>query len=125
MREGAPTSPTAQPADATAQATEALNRLREVVEQLSVRGEPGTVYLIKTEWEKTAYTDAVKLAGTANSTGALATVAALHTFSTASAYTEIAPLLKSAAIAFGVWHSILRRPSCGSRAAQILQILDK
>jgi hypothetical protein len=102
VREGAPTSPTAQPADATAQATEALNRLREVVEQLSVRGEPGTVYLIKTEWEKTAYTDAVKLAGTANSTGALATVAALHTFSTASAYTEIAPLLKSAAIAFGV-----------------------
>jgi hypothetical protein len=58
--------------------------------------------MIKTEWEKTAYTDAVRLAGTANSTGALASIAALHTFSTAPAYTEISPFLKSAAIAFGI-----------------------
>jgi hypothetical protein len=58
--------------------------------------------MIKTEWEKTAYTDAVRLAGTANSTGALATIAALHSFSTAPAYTTISPLLKSAAIAFGI-----------------------
>jgi hypothetical protein len=58
--------------------------------------------MIKTEWEKTAYSDAVRLAGTANSTGALASIAALHAFSTAPAYTEISPFLKSAAIAFSI-----------------------
>jgi hypothetical protein len=56
----------------------------------------------RTEWERTAYKDAVRLAGTANSTGALATIAALHTFSTAPSYAVISRLLKSAAIAFGV-----------------------
>jgi hypothetical protein len=56
----------------------------------------------KTEWEKTAYQDGVRLAGTANSTGALATIAALHSFSADPAYAAIAPLLKSAAIAFGI-----------------------
>jgi hypothetical protein len=58
--------------------------------------------MIITEWEKTAYTDAIKLAGTANGTGALASIAALHTFSTAPAYAEFASSLKSAAIAFGI-----------------------
>lgn len=54
-----------------------------------------------TEWEKTAYSDALRVAGTANSTAMLATIAALHTFAAAPAYQTILPLLKSAAIAFG------------------------
>jgi hypothetical protein len=70
----------------------------------------------RTEWEKTAYQDGVRLAGTANSTGALAMIAALHTFSADPAYGVIAPLLKSAAIAFGIGIA----PFGGLHAARVL-----
>jgi hypothetical protein len=70
----------------------------------------------RTEWEKTAYKDGVRLAGTANSTGALATIAALHSFSGDPAYMAIAPLLKSAAIAFGIGIALFG----GLHAARVL-----
>jgi hypothetical protein len=54
------------------------------------------------DWEKSAYSEAVRLSGTANSTGALAMIAALHTFSTTPFFAAISPFLKSGAISFAI-----------------------